>query len=370
MVTDGPHVVFERNPDALVLPASTMKLLTATAVLVRIDPNTRLRTSLVTATTPDATGTINGDLYLVGGGDPLLGTLPFGTHFTRQPHLITAMEVLADRMRDAGVHHITGRVVGDDSRYDRQRYLATWPASYVSDHEAGPLSALLVNDGDAAWSPREVPFADPAAGGAGVFAALLRQRGITIDGETAAGTAPRGGVEVAGMDSPTIAELVKETLLDSNNNGAELLLRELGLRVLGQGTTDAGRRVVVDTLTRMGMPMSGVNVVDGSGLDRGNRVTCRLLTALLTTSPVRWLIAGGLPVAGQTGTLAKRFLRTPVAGHLSAKTGTLHGVAALAGYADGAAGARLTFAYLQNGVGPLQGSRMEDELGRDLVTAR
>jgi len=369
VVMDGERVLFERNPDAPVLPASTMKLLTATAVLTRIDPGTRLRTTAVAPVGPDATGTLRGDLFLFGGGDQLLGTLPYGAHFAQQPHLLTALEVLADRVRDAGVHHVTGRIVGDDSRYDRTRYLPSWPAGYVADHEAGPLSALLVNDGAATWGPRDKAFADPAAGAAGVFAGLLRQRGVVVDGGTASGDAPPAAHEVAAMDSPTIAELVQEMLLDSNNNTAELLLRELGLRVLAQPTTEAGTRVVLDTLTRMGMPMGGVQMVDGSGLDHGDRVTCRLLTAILTTSPVRLLVARGLPVAGQSGTLWKRFLRTPVAGHLRAKTGTLRTVEGLAGYADSMLGRSLTFAYVQNGVGTGQGNHLQDELGRDLVTA-
>ena len=98
-------------------------------------------------------------------------------------------------------------------------------------------------------------------------------------------------------------------------------------------------------------------------------MTCRLLAAILTTSPVRLLVAQGLPVAGQSGTLYKRFLRTPVAWHLRAKTGTLRGVASLAGYADSALGHKLAFAFVENSVGAGPGDRLQDELGHDLVTA-
>ena len=369
MVTDGPQVLFERNPDGAVTPASTMKLLTATAVLERIDPSSRLRTPVIASAPPDASGTVNGDLFLVGGGDPVLGTLPYGAHFTRQPRLLNAIEVLADRVVAAGVRHVTGRVVGDDGRYERVRYLPSWPARYISDHDTGPLSALAVNDGFERWSPM-VPFADPAAGAAGVFNELLRQRGVVVDGGPASGTAPANGVEVTALDSPTIAELVGEMLLDSDNETAELLLRELGLRVLGAGTTDAGRRVATDTLGRLGLPMAGVTIVDGSGLDQGDRVTCRLMTAILTSSPWKALVAQGLPVAAQTGTLYKRFLATPVAGQLRAKTGSIRSVSALAGYADGADGRTLTFTYEQNNVGSRDGMERQDELGHTLVSTR
>jgi serine-type D-Ala-D-Ala carboxypeptidase/endopeptidase (penicillin-binding protein 4) len=369
MVSDGAEVIFERNPDTAVTPASTMKLLTATAALTQIDPDARLRTPVVAAAAPSSDGTVEGDLFLVGGGDPVLGTLPYGAHFPRQPRLLSTIEVLADRVVAAGVRHVTGRIVGDDGRYERLRYLPSWPSRYQSDHETGPLSALTVNDGFERWSPL-VAFADPAAGAAGVFNDLLRERGVVVDGGPASGTAPAQGVELAALDSPTIAELVDAMLLDSDNNTAELLLRELGLRVLGAGTTDAGRRVVADALSHLGLPMAGVTIVDGSGLDRGDRVTCRLLNAILTSSPVKTIVTRGLPIAAQTGTLYKRFLATPVAGHLRAKTGSITSVAGLAGYADGADGGTLTFAYEQNNVGGGEGQDRQNELGHTLVLTR
>jgi D-alanyl-D-alanine carboxypeptidase/D-alanyl-D-alanine-endopeptidase (penicillin-binding protein 4) len=369
MVMDGKTVLYERNPDLPVVPASTQKLLTVTAVLTRLDPASRLRTTLVASAPPDLTGTVHGDVFLVGGGDPLLSTGDWAGHFTRS-RLHTRIEPLADRLRAAGVSRITGKLLGDDGRYDRQRYVPSWPASYRTDHEAGPLSALLVNDGAASWtSYREIPVGDPTVAATDTVAHLLRERGISVDGGTGAGTAPVGQVELAGIDSPTIAEIAGTVLLDSHNNAAELLLRELGLRVLGEGSTDAGRRVVLDTLTKMGMPMAGVQYVDASGLDRGNRVTCRLLTSLLTSSPVRDLVTPALPVAARTGTLWRRFGNTPAAGRLRAKTGSLRGITALAGYADGPVGA-LTFAFEQVNVGGLQGDHLQDQLGSALVNGR
>ena len=367
MVTDGSKVVFERNPDVSVVPASTMKLLTATAVLARIDPTSRLSTPVLATARPDATGTVVGDVWLVGGGDPVLGTLPYRASFRRQPRLVTAIEVLADRMVAAGVRRVTGRIVGDDGRYERLRYLPSWPARYIDADETGPLSALSVNDGFARWDPTTIPFGDPAAGAASVLNELLRQRGVRVDGPPASGPFPKGAVELASVPSPTMAELVGQMLLDSDNSTAELLLRELGLRILGQGTTGAGRKVVVDTLTSMGLPMRGVRVVDASGLDRGNRVTCRLLVSLLSKAPTRELTARGLPVAAQSGTLYKRFLATPVAGHLRAKTGSIRFVSGLAGFADGTGGRPLTFAYIQNNVGAGQGTPLQNELGHHLV---
>ena len=368
LVSDGNRVLFERNPDRPVLPASTMKLLTATAVLARIDPDSRLRTPVLAAAPPEAEGTVQGDLWLSGGGDPLLATSAYRAHYERQPRLASSIEALADRVVAAGVRHVTGRVMGDDGRYDRQRYVPSWNPQYLKDHETGPLSALYVNDGFERWSP-DVPFPDPAAGAAAIFNELLRQRGVRVDGLPASGSVPPSSVELASLASPTIAEIVQEMLRQSDNSTAELLVRELGVQVLGNGTTDAGRRVVDDTLRRLGLPMNGVRVVDGSGLDTGNRVTCRLLAAILTSTPLRGIIGEGLPIAAQTGTLYKRFLATPVAGHLRAKTGSIKRVASLAGFADNQAGPTLTFAYVQNATTSAQGTKRQDELGNELVLA-
>jgi D-alanyl-D-alanine carboxypeptidase/D-alanyl-D-alanine-endopeptidase (penicillin-binding protein 4) len=344
-----------------------MKLLLATALLTRIDPASRLQTPVLAAERPDADGVVHGDLWLVGGGDPVLSTAAYSAHFERQPRLASSIEALADRVVASGVRVVTGQVVGDDGRHERLRYLPSWPSRYVSDHETGPLSALSVNDAFGRWGP-DVPFGDPAAGAAGVLDELLRQRGVRVGGPPTSGAFPAGALELASLPSPTIGELVQEMLRESDNSTAEILLRELGLQVLGAGTTDAGRRVVDDTLRGLGLPMGGVRVVDGSGLDTGNRVTCRLLVALLTDPATRDIVGGGLPVAAQSGTLYKRFLATPVAGHLRAKTGSIRRVAGLAGFADNVAGPTLTFAYIQNGVpSAKRGSTQQDELGFDLV---
>src|SRR5205814_8151067 len=111
MVADGSTVLYERNPDAPVAPASVMKLLTATAVLQRIDPASRLRTPVRALAAP-TDGTVVGDLWLVGGGDPVLGTMPYKVHFTRQPRLVNSVENLADRVVAAEIGRASCRERG------------------------------------------------------------------------------------------------------------------------------------------------------------------------------------------------------------------------------------------------------------------
>jgi D-alanyl-D-alanine carboxypeptidase/D-alanyl-D-alanine-endopeptidase (penicillin-binding protein 4) len=140
-------------------------------------------------------------------------------------------------------------------------------------------------------------------------------------------------------------------------------VRELGLRVHGEGTSAAGTLAMHQTLRDMGLPMTGVDILDGSGLDPRNRVTCRLLSAVnLRGVPG---VERGLAVAAQTGTLYKRFLATPVAGNLRAKTGTIRGVSSLAGHVETASGRRLTFSHVLNGTSG-EGTSLQNLLGHHL----
>jgi D-alanyl-D-alanine carboxypeptidase/D-alanyl-D-alanine-endopeptidase (penicillin-binding protein 4) len=126
-------------------------------------------------------------------------------------------------------------------------------------------------------------------------------------------------------------------------------VRELGVRVAHAGTTDAGVKAVAAELGQLGLPTTNMVLVDGSGLDRGNRVTCSLLAAAvdLGIQPQFRAIWDGLPVAGGSGTLAAVLRNSPVAGKLRAKTGFLNGVAGLAGLVD--VNQPMRFAFVANG---------------------
>ena len=349
LVTEGERVLYEQTPDDPLAPASGMKLLTAAAVMARFDAGERLRTSVVAARAPGG-GIVEGDLWLVGGGDPVLGTAPWAADFIRQPALFTPMEELADAVVAAGVSEVRGRVVGDEGRYDKVRYVETWPERYILDNEIGPLSALSVNDAFAAWDPLDVPYADPAAGAAGTLTDLLRQRGVVVAGDAGSGPAPGSPAPIASIDSPPMADLVSQMLRESDNGTAELLVKELGLRVGGEGSTAAGRAAVESTMASLGLPTGGLVVADGSGLDPSNRVTCRLLHEVLERTDDGDALDRGLAIAGVTGTLARRFVDTPVTGLLRGKTGSIRGVASLSGYVNTRDGGELTFSAIQNGI--------------------
>ncbi len=334
LVVDGPDVRFSHRGDQGVVPASTQKLLTAVAALEVLDPETRFRTVVRAGAEPGADGAVAGDLVLVGGGDPLLATAGYMSRFRRQPQLFTDLDSLAAAIVEAGVRRIDGAVVGDEGRYDRQRYLPSWPRRYIDQDSIGPASALIVNDGFARYptaSDRSVelePAADPAAETAAELTRLLEARGVAVQGTPRSGAAPPSGVELASIESAPLVDIVGQLLRESDNETGELLLKELG-RAAGSPTTTGGAAVVSDVVDH-----PGATVVDGSGLSLDDRVTCDLLVGLLRRPSTAEVVGAHLPVAGETGTLAERFDGTPLERVLRAKTGSLTSVASLAGFVE------------------------------------
>jgi D-alanyl-D-alanine carboxypeptidase/D-alanyl-D-alanine-endopeptidase (penicillin-binding protein 4) len=366
VVAEGPRRLFEARPELPLVPASTLKLVTATAALDRLGTDTRYRTRVVVEEAPDD-GAVD-DLWLVGGGDPVLATADWAASLRHQPALHTSLEALADDVVAAGVRTVRGRVLGDESRYDDVRTGRDWPASASSSGRLGPLSALFVNDGVATGPGGPTPFADPAAGAAGVFADLLRRRGVAV-GQAGAGRVPDEGEEVAAVESAPMGDVVASMVRESDNASAELLTKELGLQEAGEGSTAAGVGVLRDVMADAGLPLDGVALVDGSGLSRSDRLTCGLLTALLGEAGTGSALDRSLAVAGRTGSLTERFLGTPLVGRLRGKTGSLNGVETLAGVVETDSGRALSFAYLLNGPGASDeaAARLQDRLGELLV---
>ncbi|HTN81503.1 MAG TPA: D-alanyl-D-alanine carboxypeptidase/D-alanyl-D-alanine-endopeptidase [Acidimicrobiales bacterium] len=342
---DGKEIV-DTHGDTPLLPASTLKLLTGSAALDVLGAD-HVYTTSVRATAAPVGGVVNGDVWLVGGGDPLLATQDYVHTFRRPPDPVTPLESLADKIVAAGVTQITGRVVGDESRYDAVRYVPSWPQRYINAPEIGPMSALTVNDGFMSNNSFRAA-ANPAESGAQTLVDLLAARGVTVGG-VGSGVAPDGTVEIASIQGAPLPSVVGEDLRISDNGTAELLLKEIGHATSGTGSTAAGAAAVVSHLRDAGLPVDGLVMNDGSGLDRGDRATCNLLTSVLDRAGPQSDLTNDLSIAGETGTLDRRLANTVVAGKVRAKTGTLTGVAGLAGFAQGADGTEVTFALLLNG---------------------
>ncbi|MEM9517259.1 MAG: D-alanyl-D-alanine carboxypeptidase/D-alanyl-D-alanine-endopeptidase [Actinomycetota bacterium] len=340
------------NPDLPVIPASNQKLLTALAAWEVLGPEHRFVTR-VTAP-PIVDGVVSGDLYLIGGGDPLLTTADFPIEDDVYPAFnTTSLDALADAVVAAGVQVVGGAVVGDGTRYDDEYAVDGWGPG-VAFVDAGPYDALFVNDG------RELgnsgPSSDPVDAAADEFERLLEARGVIVTNGSTIGVADPAAAEIAAVQSAPLADVLAEMLTNSDNNTAELMVKEIGVADSGEGSRAAGLTAMDRVLRERGVPMDGVAFFDGSGLSPQNRVTCATVLEVvhqLAATPV----AGGMAVAGERGTLALEFVDNPVAGRLTGKTGTLNNepfdadppaVKALAGYLDQGEAGTVEFALILN----------------------
>jgi D-alanyl-D-alanine carboxypeptidase/D-alanyl-D-alanine-endopeptidase (penicillin-binding protein 4) len=350
-VTDAVEVVARVNGDLPLAGASTQKLLVGAGVLDALGPTARLATTVL-AESPPVDGEV-GDLYLVGGGDPMLGTDAYADLLADevrfQASSVTHIEALADALAASGVEHVTGDLLVDDSRHDDTRYLPDWKPNYRTDGESGPLGALVANGGFSVVGG-SVGVADPAIHAGDLLAEALADRGITIDGVIARGAPPPGAAEMGRVESAPASDLVTGLLSGSGNLSAELLTREVGVATGGDGTTAAGTAALESTIDQLGVPTSGVDLVDGSGLAPANRVTCDALVGTLALADHEPFTAlqSGLSVAGESGTLGARYVGHPLAGRLHGKTGEIDGVVGLVGTIEGE---RVPlFAFVANGV--------------------
>ena len=346
----GGRTIFTKGATTPVTPASNEKLITAAVALDVLGPDYTYSTRLV-GTASGAS--VTGDMYLVGGGDPLLSSAQYPASVqTDPPTDTTAIEVLVLKLAQAGITRINGNVIADDSRYDTERYVPTWSAA-IQNTDAGPLGALMVNDATRQFATPNSParrYADPALGAATDFIALLKGAGITVGGKPMTGVAPQGVGDLAAVDSVPMSTIVKEMLTTSDDNTAELLLKEIGFHASGAGTRQAGIDRVKAALIQWGIDTTPLNMIDGSGLDSGDSVTCTLLLQVLQHQPVTGPLGVGLPIAAQTGTLAGEFKGSAVDGRLHAKTGTLTNVKALTGFVTTTAGT-IDFSLVLDGPG-------------------
>ena len=351
---DG-ELVGEKNIDTVVLPASTMKILVAAVALDVLGDDFRY-TTRVMGPTPSA-GVINGDVHLVGGGDPLLsGDWYPQSDLDRFPAFnTTSLDELARNLAAAGVTQINGDVLGDGSRYDDELYAPGWGAD-VNGIEAGPYDALLVNDARVLGD--EQRSNDPNQAGAREFVRILGEQGIAVTGGAGTGTAPGGAAELASVQSQPLPAVIAEMLTNSDNNTAELMLKEIGLTASGAGTREAGAAAIAATLAGWGIDTNGLVVADGSGLSTDDRITCRTMIAVLQHAGFASAVGQGLAIGGETGTLNDVFGDTSVAGRIRGKTGTLNNVPydqdppavkALAGYLPVDGGGAIEYALLLNG---------------------
>lgn len=347
--------LYGKGADAPMTPASTVKIATTVAALSALGPAHRIPTT-VRASADLRTVT------LVGGGDPTLDKAALRALATDTARALKAGKAASVRLR-----------------YDTSGYAGPSHHPIGPNENIAPMSALMVNEGrqDDSSSGPAPRSEDPAGDAARTFAGLLDDAGITTKSAPAAGRAAKTSRTVAKHLSAPLSGLVERALTNSDNDIAEALARQTAVAAGEPADFNGGRRAVTAQLKKLGLPLKGVNVADGSGLDRKDKVTAALLAGLLARSadpahPELRPVLTGLPVAGFSGTLSGRYTaKAGGTGFIRAKTGTLTGVNTLAGTVVDTRGRLLAFAFLASGTtAPSEAQAALDELATALAAGK
>lgn len=402
------ETLYAENAGRLMMPASNLKIVTLAAAADRLGWDFTYHTRLLAAG-PIERGALEGDLVVVGSGDPSLTEANSGPVF----------DAWAEQLKTAGVRTIRGRVVGDDRAFDDEPLGMGWSWDDLADGYATGVGALQYNENTAriivepgrdAGAPAIVTLSpqtsglvvrsrvrtsdagEPAAvtarrlpgsvdlelrgsipiGGnaralnvsvdkpARFFAAALKAalvaRGIAVEGaavdvRSIEPPAYEAAIIIAEHRSPPLSTLAVTLMKQSQNLYAETLLKTLGA-VEGSATIEGGRKALAAVLQRWGIPEGSVIERDGSGLSRYNYVTPDALVAVLShvsrDDTLRGPFESALPVAGRDGTLSNRMKATPAEGNVRAKTGSMMNVRGWSGYVASADGEPLVFSILAN----------------------
>ncbi len=320
--------IFQHQSNASLLPASLMKLATVTAALNELGADATFTTQVVAGSGAlDAVndGVLRGDLYLIGGGDPVLATPGYINRIAAErPY--TDVTKLADSVVAAlearGIDTIDGAIVGDGSWFadGEQTYTShsladaaadtppVWKPSYLSDNLVGVLSGLVINDG---YSPYTVSrrshtrSADATEAAAADFDDLLEERGMVIRKRPRSGNAPAAGetASLASIASPPLVRILVRILRYSENTPAEMLLKQIG-RHHGDSSRAAAAAAASAALGEiLGTTADEITIVDGSGLSVHNRMSCEATVQLLLHAGADSRLVASLSIAGRTPTL-------------------------------------------------------------------
>ncbi len=395
-------LLYARDPNDLLNPASNSKIATAAAALQRLGPDYRFSTDVL-ADKSYAHGKAK-QLFVKGRGDPSINT-----------------ERLESFVRDLvhrGVNQI-GDLILDDSFFDRETWGPGWETETSDKPYAAGVGALSLNRNSVGIYvlPAEKPgqkahvqlepeahgffdisstvqttrpglrkralpktyalgertrvtvsgrlpangdpiilyrrVTDPTFYFGYTLKQLLQLHGVKVTGAVKRGLVPADAKFINSYDSPELGEVVRDMNKASSNFIAEMLVKTMGAEVSGApGTWSKGIPAVEDALAELGLPKGSYQMKNGSGLNDANRFSSHQLVALLTTLSEKFPIAAellaSLPVAGRDGSLRLRMDGTEAAGRLRAKTGTLDRSVALSGFVETMSGEELVFSYIAN----------------------
>lgn len=311
--------LYRFNARQTMRPASTMKLLTSISALDHLGARYEFRTSLYyTGSVKDSV--LTGDLYCVGGMDPLFDT--------------SDMKAFSESVRALGIHTLRGKIVEVRGFKDSDLLGEGW----CWDDDNPTLSPLLIEKKD--------EFASR-------LAQMLDKDSIFVDGPSTTGTLPKSALLLCSRSHPLV-DVLEPMMKNSDNLYAESMFYQLGAATgASPAKASHGRQMILKTLKNAGVT-GQYKIADGSGLSLYNYVTPELLAKLLIyayrkSGIIRYLYVS-LPIAGEDGTLKKRMKDSPAHLNVRAKTGTVTGVSSLAGYALAANNHMLVFSIINQGI--------------------
>lgn len=395
---DG-KVLFTRKIDQPLTPASTLKVLTAVAALLFLGPEYRFTTQLLTDAKSIKNGILQGNLYIVLGGDPTL------TYYSLVDLLLN--------LKSQGINAIGGNVFVDLSAYDQTVYGPGWDERDKKSCYAAPISASIIDrnclsfkvtssriagrsaqvikspryfypkinnsvttksrarscglqlsktdselslegcmpPGSSSWGVSYV-VTDLPSYNLALFKSLLNRLSINVYGKVTLGTAPETLSLISSHSSKPLSLLINDMLKKSDNIIAGALFKKIGeLYTRQPGSWENGRFAVSQILMKQaGVDINGLKVLDGSGLSPDNLVKPSQLMQVLNFAYHHYTsyeFISSLPIAGVDGTLKHRMYN--IARKVRAKTGTISGVVGLAGYVVGADKEPLAFVIMING---------------------
>ncbi len=346
------------------LPASNEKIYTTSTALLRFGPSATLPTTVYGLGSLRSNGTFDGSLYLHGGGDPSFGSATYDNYIYGKNVIHATMQSLVAQLAAHGIKSVGGGVYGDASYLDSAQ--GTAPYGYRVSFDLGsPLSALDYNRG---WSDLTGYHfqADPPLYAAQELVLALHAARIKVPKNRAVmGQTPAGAQTLATVSSPPMSTMIALTNTPSDNLFAETLIKDLGARFGGRGSTAAGAAVVrAEVAAQFGIHPK---IYDGSGLSyRDSSSPLDIVTALEKLAGNKDFVAS-LAVAGETGTLKQEMVGTNAQGQCRAKTGTLASVSDLSGYCRARDGHILVFSILQNFVNPSNEHPLQNLMAEALV---
>ncbi len=376
-------VISSYNENASLIPASTTKLLTTETAVHLLGENFKWQTQLEYSGEIDEKGTLQGNLYVIGSGDPSLGTNKAGAS-----SYTALVSDFRSALLDKGIKKINGDIIvqtalfkinktqrlpenivwlENDNYYlpvgstkdiqpENEKLIAKKNNPFVESKNyfyVSPYIGQMVYADKFEGMPLTTKLPDAPVYLANSLRTRLVKSGFPVSGKVVSRTTeitPEKRQLITTYQSPTLAEIVYYTNQHSDNALAEATLRMVGFQKSGDQTLQSGKEVVTEHLKNSGFDMEGLSFMDGSGLSRSNLVTpisqVKFLSALMNEKYYKSYF-NSLPIGGQTGTL-KRMFYGDGNGQIFAKTGTLNKVKTLAGYMKTNSGKTLVFSLLIN----------------------